>query len=205
MSNGGFPPIADLMLGVHHRRRATASQGLDMPRIALIVAGFVLAACGGTGTDVPSNRVADSREEGVAANGTALREPIEPQPAPEVTNAVDNGQGESANACLMQGADRLQVAPLRAVGTEPFWGARVEGRCVTYSNPDNQRGIRVWTRYSEAGNGRGAWVGQLDGKKFELRVQPEASCSDGMSDKSYPLAVELSVNGENRSGCAQPL
>jgi len=181
------------------------AKGLDMPRVALIMVGSLLAACGGSRTDVPSNVVADSQEEGAAANGAALREPGEPQPAPEVTNAAGNLQGESANACLMQGADRLQVTPLRAVGTEPFWGARVEGRCVTYSNPDNQQGVRVWTRYSEAGKGGGTWVGQLGGKKFEMRVRPEAGCSDGMSDKSYPLAAELWVNGESRHGCAELL
>ena len=103
----------------------------------------------------------------------------------------------------MQGPDRLQVAAIRAVGTEPFWGALVEGRCVTYSTPENQQGVRIWTRYSEA-NGRRAWVGQLDGNRFEMRVRPEAGCSDGMSDKRYPLAVELTVNGEQRIGCAEP-
>jgi uncharacterized membrane protein len=105
----------------------------------------------------------------------------------------------------MQGADRLEVAPIRAVGTEPFWGARVEGRCVTYSTPENQQGVRVWTRYSAEPKGGGTWVGQLEGKKFEMRARPQAGCSDGMSDERYPLAVELAVNGEQRKGCAEPL
>ena len=50
------------------------------------------------------------------------------------------------NACLMQDGERLSVAPLRGVGTEPFWAVQIEGRCVTYSHPDDQRGTRVWTR-----------------------------------------------------------
>ena len=176
-----------------------------MRGIGLIMAGSLVAACGGPGREVPSNTVAESQEEGVAANGATLNAPVEPDSAPEVTNGANNVQGQSASACLMQGADRLQVVPLRAVGTEPFWGARVEGRCVTYSNPDNPQGVRVWTRYSEVGEGRGAWVGQLGGKKFEMRVRPEAVCSDGMSDKIYPMAAELLVNGESRKGCAEPL
>ena len=114
-------------------------------------------------------------------------------------------QAESVSPCLMQGADRLQVEPLRAVGTEPFWGARVEGRCVTYSTPENQQGVRIWTRYSNEGNGRSAWVGQLGGKKFEMHVRPEEDCSDGMSDKRYPIAVELTVMGQKRKGCAEAL
>jgi uncharacterized membrane protein len=173
--------------------------------IGLIIAGSALVACGGPGGDSLSNVGADSPQEIAARNEAELNEKLPSQPAPEVANEADNAQTNPANPCLMQGADRLQVAPIRAIGTEPFWGARVEGRCVTYSTPEEQQGIRVWTRYSEAGDGSRAWAGQLGGKKFEMRVRPEAGCSDGMSDKIYPAAAELEVNGEKRKGCAEPL
>lgn len=173
--------------------------------IGLIIAGSAMAACGGPGADDLSNAGAESPKEVAAGNEGDLNEQLPPQPAPEVGNTGDKAQAGSANPCLMQGADRLQVAPIRAVGTEPFWSARVEGRCVTYSTPEDPQGVRVWTRYSEAGNGRSAWAGQLGGKEFEMRVRPEAGCSDGMSDKIYPMAVELEVNGEKREGCAEPL
>jgi len=175
-----------------------------MRGIGLIVAGSLVAACGGPGTDASSNPEAESREI-AAQNQSVTNGQVEPQRTPDVANTGDNVQAGSVSPCLMQGADRLQVAPLRAVGTEPFWGARVEGRCVTYTTPENQQGVRIWTRYFNEGNGRSAWVGQLDGKKFEMRVRPEAGCSDGMSDKRYPIAVELTVMGENRKGCAEPL
>jgi uncharacterized membrane protein len=175
-----------------------------MRGIGLIVAGSLVAACGGPGTDASSNSEAESREV-VGQDQPIINGQVEPRQAPEVANTGDNVQAESASPCLMQGADRLQVVPLRAVGTEPFWGARVEGRCVTYITPENQQGVRIWTRYFNEGNGRSAWVGQLGGKKFEMRVRPEASCSDGMSDKRYPIAVELTVMGESRKGCAEPL
>jgi len=110
--------------------------------------------------------------------------------------------GTSASACLMQGGERLRVSPIRAVGTEPFWGARVEGRCVRYSNPEDQDGTRVWTRYTDTGDG-GTWSGAMDGRPFELRIRAQPGCSDGMSDKRYPLAVELLVRGEQRRGCAE--
>ena len=96
------------------------------------------------------------------------------------------------------------MAPLRAVGTEPFWGARIQGRCVTYSHPENQQGSRVWTRYT-AQPGGGRWIGALDGRRFELVTRAESGCSDGMSDKTYPIAVELLVGGERRTGCAEPV
>ena len=106
--------------------------------------------------------------------------------------------------CHTQDGKNVNGAPLRAVGTEPFWGARIEGRCVTYSNPEDQKGTRVWTRFTPA-QGGGTWSGALGGRRFELRIRPERGCSDGMSDKSYPLAAELFVGGEKRSGCAEPL
>lgn len=106
-------------------------------------------------------------------------------------------------ACLMQGSERLRVGPLRAIGTEPFWGARIEGRCVTYSHPEDQDGTRIWTRYT-AGPGGGTWSGTLGGRRFELRIGPQPGCSDGMSDKRYPFAAALVVQGEQRRGCAEP-
>jgi uncharacterized membrane protein len=108
------------------------------------------------------------------------------------------------SACLMQDGERLRVAPLRAVGTEPFWAARIEGRCVTYSHPEDQQGTRVWTRFAPGADG-GVWSGALRGRSFELRTRASPGCSDGMSDKSYPIAVELLVGGERRRGCAEPL
>ena len=105
---------------------------------------------------------------------------------------------------MTQDGERLRVAPIRAVGSEPFWGARIEGRCVTYSHPEDQKGTRVWTRFAP-GPGGGTWSGALGGRRFELRTRAQPGCSDGMSDRKYPIAVDLLVGGERRSGCAEPL
>ncbi|MEO8175855.1 MAG: hypothetical protein ABI626_04255 [Sphingomicrobium sp.] len=110
----------------------------------------------------------------------------------------------STSPCLVQDGELLRLSRLKAVGTEPFWAARIEGRCVTYANPDEQAGTRVWTKFNSGLQG-GVWIGALGGKPFELRTRPQSGCSDGMSDKSYPIAVALTVNGERRSGCAEPL
>ena len=110
----------------------------------------------------------------------------------------------STSPCLVQDGERLRISPLRAVGTEPFWGARIEGRCVTYSHPEDQKGTRIWTRHSSGPDG-GIWTGSLGGRPFRLVTRAEKDCSDGMSDKRYPFAVELVVGGERRTGCAEPL
>lgn len=111
----------------------------------------------------------------------------------------------SANSgpCFVQDGEQLSVAPLRAVGTEPFWGATIEGRCVTYSHPEDQQGTRVWTKYSPRAGGGGSWIGALSGRPFALTTRPQAACSDGMSDRSYPIAVDLTVGSEKRTGCAE--
>jgi uncharacterized membrane protein len=169
-----------------------------MRGVGLLMVGLSLAACRGQGEEGPANVVAEQRAETAS--------PMAPAPAqPEGDNSDVASEVDRVSPCLTQGAERLEVAPVRAVGTEPFWGARVQGRCVTYSTPENQQGVRLWTRYSEEPGGRAKWVGQLGGKPFELRTSPEADCSDGMSDRRYPLAVELLVDGEQRRGCAEPL
>ena len=109
-----------------------------------------------------------------------------------------------ASACLTQDGQPVPANRLRAIGTEPFWGARIEGRCVTYSHPEDQTGTRVWTRFSGTAS-EGSWTGTLGGKPFVMRTRPQPGCSDGMSDNRYPIAVALTVGGEQRSGCALPL
>lgn len=116
---------------------------------------------------------------------------------------ASNPSASGISACLIQDGDRLSVAPLRGVGTEPFWAVQIEGRCVTYSHPGDQRGTRVWTRYTASATG-GTWSGAFDGRRFMLRTWARLGCSDGMSDRQYPFAVDLTVGGEQRSGCAVP-
>ncbi|HEX9947611.1 MAG TPA: hypothetical protein VGA98_08730 [Allosphingosinicella sp.] len=128
----------------------------------------------------------------------ACREGAAPAPQPLKPGAA------AAGPCLLQDGKPIRVAPVRAIGTEPFWGARVEGRCVTYSHPEDQKGTRIWTRFAPAPGG-GSWSGTLGGKRFQLRIRPQPGCSDGMSDRRYPLAADLVVGGERRSGCAEPL
>ncbi len=120
---------------------------------------------------------------------------VSPKPTPAAT---------SAEACRVQDGRQVAANRLRAIGTEPFWGARIDGRCVTYSHPDDQAGTRVWTRFSGSAD-TGVWTGALRGKPFVLRTRPEAGCSDGMSDRRYPIVVSLTVGGEQRQGCAEPL
>jgi uncharacterized membrane protein len=167
-----------------------------MRLMVVALCGALLAGCADTSandaaeaeTPVTEGAVAEKPQAGIAST----RAEAEAAAAPA-----------NVNACLIQDGEPLRIAPVRAIGTEPFWSAQVEGRCVTYSTPEDQDGTRIWTRFNPGPDG-GVWVGSLDGKPFKLVTRLRQGCSDGMSDRSYPLYAMLTVRGEQRSGCAAP-
>jgi uncharacterized membrane protein len=177
-------------------RGGVSGTGAVPNNLAALVAGTVSASYGAQSSGPHPAPPAELARGFVAA--CADKKKPSPSPAPPPPPATG-----AASPCLMQGSERLDVKPARAVGTEPFWAARIEGRCVTYSHPEDQKGTRVWTRYAAGAGGGGTWSGTLSGKPFVLRLRPQPGCSDGMSDNRYPLAAELLVAGERRSGCAR--
>jgi uncharacterized membrane protein len=88
---------------------------------------------------------------------------------------------------------------LRFTGTEPFWGGQVAGRLLTYTTPETTEGSSI-TVERFAGRGGLSFTGQLDGRGFDMAVT-EGSCSDGMSDRTYPFTVTLRLGDETRAGC----
>lgn len=147
------------------------------------VAISLLASCG-TSPMAP-------QQNGIAPQSNAVEQPAKNSDRPAETNA-----------CLVQDGRPIAKNRIHAIGTEPFWAADVVGRCVTYSTPEDEAGTRVWTKFSGSEE-NGIWSGALGGSRFELRTAPQANCSDGMSDKSYSIAVTLAVGGEERRGCAE--
>ena len=175
------------------RRGGVSAAGPAPENLAALLGGPVSASYGAQ-TSGPHPAPPPEQVRALVAACSARRSngpPTGPAPA------------DPAGPCMMQGTERLQVPRLRAIGTEPFWAASIEGRCVTYSHPENQAGTRVWTRYTATADG-GLWTGALRGRAFELRTRRQPGCSDGMSDRTYPIAVELLVGGERRRGCAAP-
>lgn len=162
-----------------------------------ILAALALVGCGRAGGDLP------------APDNAVAGEPFEMPSAPDARQTAADPSArpvepskEAVSACLIQNGKAVTENAIRAVGTEPFWAAGVNGRCVTYSTPEDQEGTRVWTRFEGTAE-RGVWTGALDGQPFVMTTTPQERCSDGMSDKSYPIAVTLEVRGERRTGCAE--
>jgi len=183
-------------------RSGQDSLGLQM-RIAVIILAILVVSCGSPAADnlvrPPSNE-ANAVETAGDVDSPAVENTLSSTPA-----SASGGISAGDSPCLVQGAKTLSVQPIQATGTEPFWSAKVQGRCVTYSTPENQDGVRVWTQYSEQPANGHRWLGRLNGKPFDMRVRTEAACSDGMSDTAYALGVDLSVDGQLRKGCAKPL
>lgn len=91
--------------------------------------------------------------------------------------------------------------PVRVLGTEPFWAVEITPQGLTYSGVDRpeqkaanpgpvlQGALASWTARTEAGTPLIVTVTATD-------------CSDGMSDRTYPLAARVEINGETLTGCA---
>ena len=90
---------------------------------------------------------------------------------------------------------------VRLTGTEPFWGIDLTGTEMVYGGVDRpeQRAPRpepviqgtmaTWTTETSEGN------------PLVVNLM-ETECSDGMSDRTYPLTARVEIGGEVLSGCA---
>ena len=159
----------------------------------LVFLSFLLAGCG-------APQAAKENSSSPAAK-LQIANPDSPSSG-SASNATVQSSGPM-HPCMTQDGKPV-TQKLKALGTEPFWAAEVDGRCVTYKTPEDQRGTRVWTHIEEKPHGTD-WIGALNGRQFQLSVKPGAGCSDGMSDRTYPMDVVLRVLGETRRGCAAPL
>ena len=121
---------------------------------------------------------------------TACSPPAEAPEAPEAAPSAP---------AVLAGVDLAR--PLRALGTEPFWAVELTGTEMVYSGVDRpeqrapqgeptmQGTMAIWESTTGAGNA--------------LKVTLTATdCSDGMSDRTYPLTAMVEIGGELLMGCA---
>lgn len=124
-------------------------------------------------------------------------EPATEAATPAVETQAD-GAAESPAPIALGGVDFS--APVRAVGTEPFWGVEIGPNELVYSGVD-----RPETRMANPGPRMdgGAVVIAADAAREAFTVTlRDAECSDGMSDRAYPLEAEVQYRGETLKGCA---
>lgn len=110
---------------------------------------------------------------------------------------VAEGQSPAPRAAFDAiGADQA----IRLVGTEPFWGGTVSGSGFLYTTPQNQAGETIAVKRFAGNSGLG-FSGTRGGQAVDLTIT-RGTCSDGMSDRSFPYTATLRLGTEQRSGCA---
>lgn len=113
--------------------------------------------------------------------------------------AIESTAG--AEPLVLGGVDLSQ--PLRAVGTEPFWGVSIDPEAVGYSGVD-QAEMRGANGGPVVQGTTATWsVQPAQGEPFTVTLMA-TECSDGMSDRLYPLTALVEMGETRLNGCAAP-
>lgn len=113
------------------------------------------------------------------------------------------GGNETADGTITKEGDSFaaitEQETFHFTGTEPFWGGTVTGTTLTWNTPENPEGETVPVQRFSGNNGL-AYTGELGPAMFDMAVT-KASCSDGMSDRTYPFTVTVQISEQVRRGC----
>jgi uncharacterized membrane protein len=122
--------------------------------------------------------------------------------APDAATTVD-----STAARDPVGATKPDSA-LVALGNEPFWSVRLTSREILYRDPEHQDGYRFPSVDPVAEGDARVYRTRRDipaddpgPRTLELRIR-RGTCSDGMSDRQYPMTAELKMGNQTYTGCA---
>lgn len=101
-------------------------------------------------------------------------------------------------AAVLSGVDLTQ--PVRALGTEPFWSVELTADHLAYTSPE---GEETAPRPETVVQGTVATFEGLTDKGSTLSLTLTATeCSDGMSDRTYPLTAIVKLGDRLLTGCA---
>lgn len=114
-----------------------------------------------------------------------------PAPPPEPTEA---------EAAARQGVVRDFSRPITARGNEPFWALTLDGTHVKLTRPDHPD-IVAEAPGAVIEPGHATWIAAAPDQQITI-VLYESPCSDGMSDRRYPLTAEVTLINESLRGCA---
>jgi uncharacterized membrane protein len=125
--------------------------------------------------------------------------PAEPGPAVLTVETQEAKPAPPAGPIVLGGVELSQ--PLRALGTEPFWGVEIKADELVYSGVDRPE-MKMANPGPRLQDGN-AVIAARDtaGQAFTVTLRA-TECSDGMSDRVYPLEAEILYKGETLKGCA---
>ncbi|PZO05067.1 MAG: hypothetical protein DCF29_09050 [Alphaproteobacteria bacterium] len=100
---------------------------------------------------------------------------------------------------MLAGVDLSQ--PVRALGTEPFWSLELNGTDMIYTTPEPGE-LRA-PQHAAVVQGTVAMFEAAAGDGQPMKVTLTATeCSDGMSDRTYPLTAIVELGDRTLTGCA---
>lgn len=91
--------------------------------------------------------------------------------------------------------------PVRLLGTEPFWGIDLTGTEIVYSGADRPEQRGPQPKPTIQGTVATFETTTTAGSPIAITLTA-TECSDGMSDRTYPLTALVEVGGETLMGCA---
>lgn len=101
----------------------------------------------------------------------------------------------------LAGVDLTQ--PVSVLGNEPFWGLAIADGKVAYSDPEVPTGGPNGTIGAPEMLGNVAiWRSTLSDQSPLVITLTGTDCSDGMSDRTYPLAAKVELGERVLNGCA---
>lgn len=90
--------------------------------------------------------------------------------------------------------------PVSVLGTEPFWNIIITPAGMTYSSPEVE-GLTAANPGPVIQGTTATYKTRLDDKPLELTLIA-TECSDGMSDRTYPLTAIVTLGETRLNGCA---
>ena len=85
--------------------------------------------------------------------------------------------------------------PYHAVGTEPFWNLLIDEHNITFVEPERQPITQPTPKVIIGVAGE---IYQT--QRINVNIV-HGQCSDGMSDRTYPDKVQVTVDGRRFEGC----
>lgn len=115
------------------------------------------------------------------------------------TSAPVKPAGEKAPEAKL--ASVVLDAPIRVLGTEPFWHAEIAPDALVLTRMD-QQALSAPNKGFEVNGNVVHWTSVLPDQTPLKITLTGADCSDGMSDRIYPLSAMIEVGTETLTGCA---
>jgi uncharacterized membrane protein len=105
--------------------------------------------------------------------------------------------GLLASCATLPSAAPPPEASYKAIGTEPFWMLKLDGRQMVFAEANS--GVPVIEPQPRPIHGFAGDIYQ--GRRINLNIVRGQRCSDGMSDRVYPDRVQVRVDERSFEGC----